>query len=107
MSFKEELRSKLQEMILTSNNLEEELTNLIIEYAKDVHQVDMYNIFYKFLQKADKKGDTVIYEALACIMDMIWSGNTEQVEIYANVLTDEDFKARESSRRMFSNRRNN
>jgi len=101
MSSTSTLRERLQNLLSTSNKLGEDLLDLVIEFTQIVHRVDMYNVFNKQLQKTEIKHKTDVYEALANTMDIIWAGNTGQAEIYSTVLTDEDFAAREASRKIF------
>lgn len=99
------IRSRLQQTILTSNNLEEDLLFLVIDIAQDIHQVDLYNLFLKHLEKAKECSNNTLYEALANTMDIIWAGNTGFLQLYPNVLTDQDFEAREASKKIFGKKK--
>ena len=61
---------------------------------------DLYNIFYKLLKKYENLGEYK-YDALANIMDYIWTGNAGEIQLYEYPLSDEDIKIRESSKRFF------
>jgi len=85
-----------------SDSLVDDLVFLIMDLSQHVHQVDLYNIFYRFLKKYEndeyKKDE---YEAIGIIMDYIWSGSTDNIQIYEEPLTDRDITARKTTKRMF------
>lgn len=101
MSSTTTLKERISHLTSSSKNLHKDLLNLVIEFSSNTNRVDIYNTFYKQLNKAEEKCNNDIYDALADTMDIIWSGKAGEVQIYNNVLTDEDFTAREASKKIF------
>ena len=99
LELKNNIKDIIQNIVSSSSDTEKDLLEFVIKYS-EVNRVDLYNIFYKLLKKYENLGEYE-YDALANIMDYIWTGNAGEIQLYEYPLSDEDIKIRESSKRFF------
>lgn len=94
-----DIKVSIQNIISSSKDMEKDLLQFVIKYS-EINRVDLYNIFYKLLNKYESLEEDK-YDALANIMDYIWTGNAGEIQLYEYPLSDKDIKIRESSKRFF------
>lgn len=99
LELKNNIKTNIQNIVSSSSDTEKDLLEFVIK-SSEINRVDLYNIFYKLLKKYENL-DVYTYDALANIMDYIWTGNAGEIQLYEYPLSDKDIKIRESSKRFF------